>query len=80
MFSEAFRAVTVSTSVVSYEGGSFADYVAEACAWEHDFLNGFYRYASLGNTAVCTHVFSHGTGELANLAQYRCCRPICGLS
>ena len=30
MFSEVFRAVTVSMSVVSYEGGSFADYIAEA--------------------------------------------------
>ena len=38
--------------------------VAEACAWEHDFLNSFYRYASPGNTAVCTHIFAHGTGGL----------------
>ena len=51
------------------------DYLVEACAWEHDFLNGFYRYASPGNTAVCTHVFSHGTGELANSAQCRCSAP-----
>ena len=40
--------------------------LVEAHAWEHDFLNSFYRYASPGNTAVCTHVFLHGTGELAN--------------
>ena len=36
------------------------DYLVEAYAWEDDFVNSFYRYALLGNTALSTHVFAHG--------------------
>ena len=42
------------------------DYLVEAYAWEDDFVNSFYRYALLGNTALSTHVFAHGISELGN--------------
>ncbi len=42
------------------------DYLVEAYAWDDDFLNSFYRYALLGNTALSTHVFAHGISELGN--------------
>ncbi len=61
-----FQAGQGSLFGVSYESGSFADYLVEAYAGPHDFLNSFYWYDSLGNIAVGTNIFARGIGELAN--------------
>ncbi len=59
----------------SYESGSFADYLVEAYAGPHDFLNSFYWYDSLGNIAVGTNVFARGIGEFTNYANVAVATP-----
>jgi hypothetical protein len=61
---------------MEYKAGSWQDYLVEAYAGPHDYLNSGYWYDSMGNIKTGLSMLERGFGEALNYVNVAVATPI----